>query len=78
MIRGLFTKPGVYLGSGGSRNESVRVEVGGVMRYTYLPEVVMTMIAAAIHLNEASTAAMATVWVASVGVGVSLRSSSNS
>lgn len=48
------------------------------MRYTYLPEVVMTMIAAAIHLNEASTAAMATVWVASVGVGVSLRSSSNS
>lgn len=62
----------------GSRNESIRVEVGGVMRYTYLPEVVMTMIAAAIHLNEASTAAMATVWVASVGVGVSLRSSSNS
>lgn len=34
--------------------------------------------AAAIHLNEASTAAIATVWVASVGVGVSLRSSSNS
>ena len=45
---------------------------------THLPVVVITMIADAIHLKEASTAATATVWVGSVGVGVSLRKSSNS
>lgn len=37
----------------------------------------MTIIAAAIHLNEASTAATATVCDGSVGVGVSRRKSSN-
>ena len=43
----------------------------------YLPVVVITIIAAAIHLKDASTAATATVWVGSVGVGVSRRNSSN-
>lgn len=38
----------------------------------------MTIMTAVIHLNEASNAAMATVWVPSLGVGVSFRSSSNS
>jgi hypothetical protein len=38
----------------------------------------MTMMAAAIHLKEASTAAMATVWVESVGVGVCFLNDSNS
>ena len=45
--------------------------------WTDLPDVVMTMMAAAMQVKEASTAAMAMVWVGSVYTGVSLRSSSN-
>ena len=38
---------------------------------THLPVEVMTTIAAAILLTDASTAARAVVWVMSVGLGVS-------
>jgi hypothetical protein len=45
---------------------------------TYLPVVVITIIADAMLLKEASTAATATVCGGSVGVGVSRLNSSNS